>query len=438
MKGLHESVALFLWPAGFLALCLGGRIFERDKMLNPRRMISRASFVILTGLLGLPAIAQDFCGGVGAEGKWIGGTAEASDISVAGDHREQIALVLGSAPYIALFSLSAPMDVRLEAAGRAGSDTIIELFDSNGASLAFDDDSGGGFDSRLELPLSSGTYCLRVENYEDAPMSAFVRVGRLEHEPLTDGIASADNSSNSVAIGEGCGDGFSQELQLGLPGVGAVIDVPAWSFSLPVPTAVSITAENEDADPQITLYSADGAYIDENDDAVGLNSRLDVRQPLAAGEYCIEMQALSDEFAPVTVTVSEYDPDAAMMAMYDQGISAPPLDGSYPIVDLGVLQTRMRKDVQNTDTATWYTVTVEQTGLLLVEAISVNFEGDPEMRVFDDFGREIAYNDDFGSGYDSQIAVRLNAGTYMVALREVNTGAQAFTRLLMELFVPAQ
>ena len=68
----------------------------------------------------------------------------------------------------------------------------------------------------------------------------------------------------------------------------------------------------------------------------------------------------------------------------------------------------------------------------------MNFEGDPEMRVFDDFGREIAYNDDFGSGYDSQIAVRLNAGTYMVALREVNTGAQAFTRLLMELFVPAQ
>ena len=405
-----------------------------NRKIVPIRQLSAA---MLMGLLAAPAYSQEFCAGYGNDGQWIGGTSLASDISRAGDYREQIALVLGSVPYIALFSLSAPMEVRLEAAGRGGADTIIELFDQTGMSLGRDDDSGGGVDSRLELELSEGNYCLRVENYDDAPMSAFVRVGRMEHPTLTAGNI-GDAAGTAISIGAGCGDGFARALELGVPSSGAVDEVSAWSFELDAPTAISITAENETADPLITLYATDGAFIDENDDAVGLNSRIDVMQPLAAGEYCIEIEALSDSSAPVTVMVEEYDPEAAVLAMYHQGISAPPMDGSHPIVILGDLSTRMRNDVQNSDIATWYSVNITEPGLLLIEAISVNGEGDPEIRVFDDFGREIAYNDDFGSGFDSQIAARLSAGTYLIALREVNTGSQAFTRLLLERFVPAR
>ena len=392
------------------------------------------SAALAIAMLGLatPALAQNsYCGGAGAGGTWIGGDEAGSDIATVDTYQEQMALVLGGNEYVALFSLSQGTDVRVEAAGRGAGDPIIDLLDATGGVILSDDDSGGNAASRAETYLEPGTYCMSLRSYDGGPMTAFVRIGRTEQEPLTEGIAQG-----------GGGESGSCDEAVPMGGVGSVVtasssETPYWSFTLDAPTAISITAENEDADPVLTLYGPGEEYLDENDDYDGLNSRLDMADPLAAGTYCIGLSSLSDDSAPITVSVTEYDPAAAALALYNRGEAAPPLDGSIPVTDLGVLQNRAREDVQASTDVTWFSFSVEEQGLVLIEAIAAG-DGDPWLVVYDDLGREVGQNDDYGNGLDSLVTAKVEGGnTYIVGIKQFD-GGQGLIRLVMERYVRAQ
>ena len=80
---------------------LSGRNPELTAMGRPRQAIRRATWrrpalkALKYSALALgaaPTLAQDFCGGVSANGQWIGGTEAASDVTAAASHMEQIAL----------------------------------------------------------------------------------------------------------------------------------------------------------------------------------------------------------------------------------------------------------------------------------------------------------------------------------------------------------
>ncbi|EYD74352.1 hypothetical protein Rumeso_04037 [Rubellimicrobium mesophilum DSM 19309] len=377
-----------------------------------------------------------------------------------------MALVLQNNEYVALFSTSAPTQVRIEAQGRGAGDPQIELRDESGAVVASDDDSGGNGAARSETQLQPGRYCLSMKSYDGSPMTGFVRVGRTDQEALTTGMDQPaqptqptdqpadmpmDTPVGPSAPGGTCDSSVISayisdaplDMQIGAAPVtvtASVDQTPYWGFTLNAPTAISITAENEAADPSITLYDSYGSYLSENDDWDGLDSRIDMSSPLQPGTYCIAMNALSDTSQPITVSVSAYDAQAAQIDMYDRGEAAPPLDGSYPITALGPLSTRLRQDAQTTDTATWFSFDVSEPGLVLIEAVT-NGQGDPELRLFDDFGRQLAYNDDkdsSGGSLDSLVTARVTPGTYLVAVRQLGEGTQALTRLLLERYVPAQ
>ncbi len=392
------------------------------------------STALATAFMGLaaPAFAQEFCGGIGTGGIWIGGDEAGSDISVADNYQEQMALVLGGNEYVALFSLSEAADIRVEAAGRGAGDPVIDLLDNTGGVILSDDDSGGNAASRAETYLQAGTYCMSMRSYDGGPMTAFVRVGRQEHEPLTDGISAGGGSSSA--------DGSCEEATpmgpLGTAVSASVNETPYWSFTLDAPTPVSITAENESADPVITLYGPGDIYIDENDDWDGLNSRIDVLDTLDPGTYCIGMEALSDDSAPITVRVTEYDAEAALLDLYARGEAAPPLDGSIPFTDLGVLESRLRQDVQSASDTVWYTVDVDESSLLVVEAIAGG-NSDPWLVVYDDLGRQVGQNDDYGDGLDSLVMARVERGTYIIGVKQYD-GGSGFIRLLAERYVRAQ
>ena len=393
---------------------------------------------IASMVLGSSVFAQEMCSGLASSGQWIGGSEGGSNISIVDDAQEQMALVLGGNQHVSLFSLSETTDVRIEASGRGEGDPVIDLYDASGNILLSDDDSGGDGASRAETTLGSGTYCIALRSYDNAPMTGFVRIGRMEHEPLTTGFDTAATNGGDVTGGGICDANTpASQILIGSAGTGSVQDTPYWRFTVSEAVPISITAENEVADPVITLYDASGNYLAENDDFDGLNSRLDMSSPLAPGDYCIAMSALSDEAQPITVSVSIYDPVAALEAMYARGDAAPPLDGSYPIVDLGVLESRARKDVQNRSEASWFSLEVPEGGILLVEAISPDGNSDPYLYLYDDLGRLIQQNDDF-DGLNSQIVARVERGTYLIAIREVDDGAQGFIRMLMERYVPAR
>lgn len=394
-------------------------------------------------MLAAPALAQNVaCNGLGANGQWIGGAEAASDLATVDRFQEQMALVLSGNQYVSLFSLSAPTTVRLEAAGRGSGDPQIDLIDASGAIIASDDDSGGNGAARAQVALEPGTYCVALNSFDGAPMTAFVRMGRLDQEPLTEGVTAApvavENSASSGGGGGSCAEAASLGVFAGeLSGTASVDATPYWGFTLDAPTAVTVTAANEDADPLIILFDADQNYLSENDDFDGLNSRINMADPLPAGDYCVEMQALNNTSLPIEIAVTNYDPQAVLMGQINRGEVAPPLDGSVLITDLGSVSGRLRTDATIGDDAAWFSIDLNDSGLLLIEAISGSADGDPWVAMFDDLGRQIAINDDYGDGLDSRLAEKVGAGTYLLAVKQVGGANEGLIRMVFERYVPA-
>jgi hypothetical protein len=102
----------------------------------------------------------------------------------------------------------------------------------------------------------------------------------------------------------------------------------------------------------------------------------------------------------VTVSVSAFDAQAAQTGMYERGEAAPPLDGSLP--DHGARAALDAPAAGHPEHRhhRWFSFEVTEPGLVLVEAVT-NGMGDPSLVLFDDFGREIAYNDDTAASLDS-------------------------------------
>ena len=398
----------------------------------------------------MPAMAQDgLCGGIGTNGQWIGGTEATSDVSTAAAAMEQMALVLQNNEYVALFTVSAATDVRIEAEGRGTGDPIMDVRDATGNIILSDDDSGGNGAARGEMMLQPGNYCVSMKSYDGAPMTGFVRVGLLAHEPLTDGITDVPvdggdegyvgGSCDLAAITTRFGDG---PIDAGLAAGGVTVSAsadqaPFLGFTLTAPTSISLTAENLDADPTIAIYDSFGNYIAENDDYDGLNSRIDVSYPLEPGEYCVTLGALTDTTLPINLTLTTYDAAAAMVGMYDRGEASPPMDGSYPITALGPLATRMRQDAQISGKTTWYSVDIAEAGVLLIEAVGT-VDGDPTLVLFDDFGRQVGFNDDYGTTLDSLLTARVTTGTYLVGVKQLNDVSIGLVRILFERYVAAK
>ncbi len=407
----------------------------------------------MVGLSAGVASAQALsCGGIGDAGQWIGGTPEASDISLATGPLSLSGLAIpASGNTVTYFSLSTPGEVRLEAQPQPGSDTVLELYDATGALVVTDDDSGGNFASRAEIALEAGQYCLLTRGYADSPLLADVSVGRLEHEAITAGLSGGffggDDYPLYVGIDPCIGTTPATPLgvgsidaALGQGGVSAVNSVtaaPYYRFTLDTPRALTIRAENPSADPYIYFFDGEGNLLAENDDYNSLDSRIDFTSPLDPGIYCIGMRSLSDPDQPVTVSVLEYDAAAVLRELYATGDAAPPLDGSYPVIDLGVLPGRSVRDTQIGATqATWFSFEVSQAGAIVIDAVEVT-NSDPVLILYNDLGQELAYNDDFGGTLNSQIVARVAAGRYLLAVRQYSEGYDGIIRIATERYVPA-
>lgn len=417
------------------------------------------SLTKLTGLAGvlmlgtaLPALAQDgLCGTLGANGQWLGGDEASSDLSTSDGYLAQTAMSLANSQYVGLFTLSSATEVRLEAQPAAGGDSVIELYDANGSLVTSDDDSGGNAASLAQAYLDPGTYCLTMSAYDGSPLTGEVRVGRLEHEQLTEGYLDYDNGGD---LPPGAGwpaycdatlitRNLQDEALDGILGNGPVSvtaassEVPFWGFTLDQARAITVTASSSAADPILVIYDSEGNWINENDDYDGLDSRIDFTSPLAAGSYCISVGAYSDSYAPITVTVSDYDPQAAVIAMYDRGEASPPLDGSHPVTALGAIDGRLRQDVMTGRKASWFSFDIAETGLIVIDAVT-NSAGDPAIALFDDLGREVGYNDDAMNSLDAMLAVRVTPGTYTLGVWQVGSAdTNVMTRMQFERFVPA-
>ena len=411
-----------------------------------------ASIALFAAFAGQAAAQGVSCGGVGDGAPWLGQTRAASDIASVGG-----ALSLGAVQVqpgtrvAALFTLSAPMQVRLEAAPTdAFGDTIVELFDATGRLVVLDDDSGGGLASRAEPELAPGDYCIAVTGYAGSGVTANLQVSRLEMASLTPGLAGGFAgtegmppfvgvqpclpSTPAVALGQGPVDG---QLMQGVRAVNTISGAPYYRFTLASPQSLTIQAENPSADPYIYVFDGSGALLAENDDYDSLNSRIDFTRPLAAGDYCIAMRSLADPNLPVTVTVSGFDARAMLSEQYSAGEVAPPLDGSWPVENLGLLPPQVTRDWRVPgESAQWFSMEVPTAGLILVTADEVS-DSDPVITLFDASGNMVGMNDDSNGTLNSQLAVPVQPGRYMLAVRQYAPSYQGVIRIGVGRYVPA-
>lgn len=397
------------------------------------RAISKAIAASLFTLAALPALGEDanLCGGLGVNGQWLGGDEASSDITTSPAYIERMALVLMQNEFVGLFSVSQDGNYRIEAEGRGGGDTVLDVRNASGDIVASDDDSGGGASSRAENFLPIGTYCVSMRSFDSSPITGFVRAGRLDQEPLTPGIVPPTNEAAE------CDLSVAQALTFGQPVTNAWAEQNFYSFQIDAPAAVTITAENQDADPTLKLFDASGSLLGNNDDFDGLNSRIDMADMLPAGQYCVALDVYGDGSLPITMTAKIYDAMEVQMNLYARGDASPPLDGSYPVKLLGELQTRLRQDVNVSGDAAWYTFDIYDSGLVLIEAIAQG-EGDPMLFMYDDLGRQIGHNDDNDGSLNSILTVRVQPGTYLVAVRQLDDQTQGPIRMVFERYVPAR
>ncbi|MEM9795568.1 MAG: hypothetical protein AAF919_03705 [Pseudomonadota bacterium] len=398
------------------------------------------SFALLTA----PAFAQaPDCAGIGVAGSWIGGDIATSDIASAEtsfDAEVQTPLI---GHLVHLFSLSETADIRIEANPLDGGDPTIALIDASGREVAANDDFGGGFGSRIETTLEPGAYCVTTRDHGGAITPVALRVGRIEHPAL--GAAAPVSNANSgpgactlddlPTLADGPLD--AAMLAATVQAVGTVTEFPAWQFELAEAAPLTITATMENGDPLIRLRDGAGNLLEENDDADGLNARINVESDLPVGRYCLELEDVGGDDAPVTVSVTTFDPVAERRRGLDAAEFAPTAADEVTIAELGVVQTSLLHDVSgDVDEAKWVRFEMPEDGLMVIEAVGQNV--DPRLVLFDALGRPLGENDDGPDGLDSLLAIRLRAGAHLMAVALVNSEGNGNVRLIFERFVPAR
>ena len=415
-----------------------------------------AASLLSIALLALPAAAQmRTCSGQTFDGQWFFGSEAASVVGLGDMSLDAFGMrVPEGGDVVMLFTVDAFETLRLEALPEPGGDTVIELYDAFGEQLGMDDDGGGNYASRMELGLAPGQYCLRVRGFANQAVMADIRVGRLDHPALTDGqeadfllppfddgvddfyfggVDPCTPTTNALAIAGGAA--IDGRLASGLSVINSVIAGPYYRFTLASPQTLTLHAENEDADPYMYLFDGGGSLIAENDDYDSLNARIDIVDPLPPGTYCIALEALLDPTLPVTVRLEVFDAQAALERDYAAGLTVPPLDGTWPITDLGLLPAGTARDLTVLGAqAAWFTFENPYDALMVFSA-KVLGDSDPMMALFDADGVEIAFNDDADDNFGSEIMIRLDAGIYSLSIAQFSGQYNGMIRFTTERFL---
>jgi len=174
------------------------------------------------------------------------------------------------------------VSLQIETSVTSPTDTILSLYDMNGAELALNDDGPGlGLGSAINwLPTAAGSYWLRVRGFRDSyggerPYTLTIRAGELcdELDNDQDGVideglqdcltCEPDDYEDNDTLAEAVGVGVGYSIPLN-----HCQDSEDWfSFTLPIGQRVDIeTSVSRSSDTVIELYSRDQSLIAQNDD----------------------------------------------------------------------------------------------------------------------------------------------------------------------------
>lgn len=290
---------------------------------------------------------------------------------------------------------SAEVTITMDRTDSSGIDPYIQLRDSNGNEIAYDDDGGSGFNSRLVRQLNAGSYQVLAREFgrNDTGMYRILVSsggGAVTTPAPTPTPAPAPAPSMPGSIPIAVGQTITSYINVG--------QEQSFSFTVGSAQSIQIDVESVDGaiDSYLELYEQSGREIATNDDGgSGFNSRL-VRD-LQPGSYRFVARDLGNNSAG-SLRVTVQSRGQAQVA-----------SGPIPI---NIGQRLTANLVAGNEQV--FVLQVPSTQQLQIDFESLDGEIDPYLVIEDQFGNEVASNDDGPRGLDSRIVTSLNPGSYRV------------------------
>ena len=309
--------------------------------------------------------------------------------------------------------------LRIEIGGSSSGDTVLILYQYSATEdrylpIAFDDNSGDGYWSRLLLrPQPGDRYAVRIEE----TMYPLVGIDdyRLSITPVTVNMDDEpnDTSAKAATLEPTSPDAVTWKAD-GLLDANDSIDF--YKFTIEASGLIQIWTESQpgvgDFDTLLTLYTPSGDHIAENDDSgSSLWSRIVVS--LEEGEYFVTVEADSTEtlllpyrlraVAQSVKVLSETEPndtdETAELIEWS--------DGEALLIDAAI---GLESDIDS-----FRFVLSEETTIVFETGPRFGSTGnyDTTLAIYDEDLWEVAYNDD-ADGSWSRIEATLAAGTYYI------------------------
>ena len=294
--------------------------------------------------------------------------------------------------------------IDLEGAATGGgtlSDPYLELFDSDGQAIDFDDDSGDGLNSRLIVtPELDGRYYVGAAAFGAATGSYTLSLAEYVAPP--DDYGADIDAAGSIFVGG------STTGDIEVPD-----DVDWFALDLVAGGLVVIDLEGSPtgagtlSDPVLTVCDASGASISGDDDGgTDTNARL-LFEPPSDGRYYLEAGGYGTAIGTYTLTVS------------DGGDIRDDYAGDLSTAGRLVAGEQIVGELEVAGDADWFAIQLEAgvdyTFLLEGMPTDAGTLSDPFLALFDDRGEMMASNDDDGHSLNSLIEFTPdNAGTFFL------------------------
>jgi hypothetical protein len=315
-----------------------------------------------------------------------------------------------------LYRLVAPSDgdytITLDSinGGLGVGDPVLTVLAENGNQLAFNDDSNG-LNSRVDLRLSQGqVFFVRAEGFADEFGQYRLTVERRSvvdqiGDTLPEALGLNFNSGNSLTRSDRIQTEFDADLY-------RIVAPVSGEYLLRLEGAGSGAL----SDPVLSVLDSTGTLIAENDDADGLNSRLNLT--FSEGEtYYVRARAYSTLTGNYRLSILALDGAGTQPGGEPQTIT---LSDSGSAVQSGILEFGGETDL--------YQITPTFSGRLRIQqSASGNSTLDSLLTVLTVSGSELNSDDDSGGSLNSDLTMDVVEGTtYLVRAGGYRTSTGAY------------
>jgi hypothetical protein len=300
-----------------------------------------------------------------------------------------------------VLSLAEPMGLGIDLSSTEF-DTVLEITDGSGASVASNDDFAGT-DSRIEQGLPAGEYCVRARSFGESDGRFSLSLSETE---VAIPAAPCSDPARTGILATGFGQGSAPAQ---VEGEVPVDLLEGWfSLSLAETTDLRIDARSSSIDTVLTLYDAAGGLLDENDDGPdGTDSRLETT--LDQGDYCVVVRGYGDAAGPFDLSV------------VPAGMAPPAVEADRPdpaeareIEDMGLLNDVVQSYTIGGEATLWASFALAAPATVTVSGMSVS--SDYSVAVFAPDGTTLAEAGPVPAMNPVDLPLDLGAGPYLVAL----------------------